>query len=119
MDPAASPSMLSPADPATESVALASMKRQECGVIVAVNAQGDDIERLKSMGVCAGRRVRVIKTGSPMIIDTTHSRVGLARSLAERVVVCHDALTGHCSPDCRSASEPGAEPGPAAERDRP
>jgi Fe2+ transport system protein FeoA len=42
---------------------------------------------LKRMGVCPGRRVRLIRPGNPAMIQVCETRLGLAACLAERILV--------------------------------
>jgi Fe2+ transport system protein FeoA len=58
-----------------------------CGLVVEVEAAGDDTERLKVMGVCAGRKVRLVRHGDPMILCVWGTRVGVSRRLAQQVHV--------------------------------
>lgn len=52
-----------------------------------VEASDDDMRRLMSMGICAGRRIELIQHGDPMIIKVFGSRLGVSRRLANRVLV--------------------------------
>ena len=69
-----------------ETIRLTDLPVDGCGVIVDISDR-DEMQRLKSMGVCLGRKVEVIKTGRPLIIRVFGSRVGLCRRLAEEVMV--------------------------------
>jgi Fe2+ transport system protein FeoA len=55
--------------------------------VVDVVAETDDAVRLKSLGVCLGRRVQLVKGGDPLIIRVLGARVGLSARLAAGVVV--------------------------------
>jgi len=57
------------------------------GRIVAVEAAADDSIRLKSLGLCVGRRVQLAKGGDPLIVRVLGARVGLSRRLAACVLV--------------------------------
>jgi Fe2+ transport system protein FeoA len=57
------------------------------GRIVAVEADADDAIRLKSLGLCLGRRVQLAKGGDPLIVRVLGARVGLSRRLAASVLV--------------------------------
>lgn len=58
-----------------------------CGMVSAVHAGDSEIERLKSMGVCVGRRLMMIRAGDPMIVKVLGSRIGISARLAQRVEV--------------------------------
>lgn len=57
------------------------------GRVVAVEADSDDAIRLKSLGICTGRRVQLAKGGDPLIVRVLGARVGLSRRLAACVLV--------------------------------
>jgi Fe2+ transport system protein FeoA len=52
-----------------------------------VEAEDDDMRRLMTLGVCAGRRLELIQRGDPMILRVLGSRLGVSRRLAARVWV--------------------------------
>jgi Fe2+ transport system protein FeoA len=60
---------------------------ETCGVVHSIEVAQEDMERLKTMGICVGRRVRVVKAGDPMIVCVMDSRIGLAARLATFVYV--------------------------------
>ena len=69
----------------------------ECGLVCEIEAGHEDIERLKTMGVCLGRRLHVVKTGDPMIVSVMGTRLGIAGRLARHVFLrlddghpCHE-----------------------------
>lgn len=66
---------------------LTALSPGRCGWVVDVEAGGDDTERLKVMGICAGRKVRLVRRGDPMILCVWGTRVGVSRRLAEQVYV--------------------------------
>ncbi len=45
----------------------------------------DTVSRLEGLGICAGRDIRIVKCGEPMIVSTHGSRIGIASSLAEHI----------------------------------
>ena len=61
-----------------------------CGLICGIEGDREDVERLKVMGLCLGRRLHVIKSGNPLIVSVMGTRIGLARELAEFVSVRAD-----------------------------
>ena len=47
-------------------------------------------ERLKTMGVCLGRRLHMVKSGDPMIVSVMGTRLGLAARLSRHVFLRPD-----------------------------
>ncbi|TWU02355.1 FeoA family protein [Stieleria varia] len=47
--------------------------------------------RMKSLGICEGRRLELLSNGDPMIVRVAGSRIGLSRSLAASVSVSEAA----------------------------
>lgn len=58
-----------------------------CGIVRSVHAGELELDRLKSMGLCEGRKVMMIKSGDPMIVRVLGSRIGISARLAHRVFV--------------------------------
>ena len=67
-----------------------------CAIVRKIDSEDEDIERLKTLGVCDGRQVEIIKAGDPLILRVFGSRIGMSSSLAERVWV-ESCTTGHCA----------------------
>ena len=61
-----------------------------CAVIRRIETDGEEVQRLKLLGLCVGRQIEVVKSGDPLIIKIFGSRIGLAASLAECEVSCGD-----------------------------
>ena len=59
---------------------------------VDVTGEGEQVTRLKRMGICSGRRITVLQTGDPMILRVVGTRIGLSRDLAGSVVVEGDGV---------------------------
>jgi Fe2+ transport system protein FeoA len=66
---------------------LEQIKPAHCGLVAAVQAGEEEIDRLKSMGVCVGRRLMLIRPGDPMIVKVLGSRIGISARLARQVRV--------------------------------
>lgn len=66
---------------------LDQLQLEHCGLVAAVQAGEEEIERLKSMGVCVGRRLMLVRSGDPMIVKVLGSRIGISARLAQRVMV--------------------------------
>ena len=64
---------------------LDKLSARQCAVVRRIETDGDDTQRLKTLGICVGRRIEVIKPGDPMIVRVFGSRLGLSASLASGV----------------------------------
>ena len=89
---------------------LDALRRGACATIESVQAGPFDAERLKAMGLCAGRRVTVLKPGQPMIVTVMGTRIGLDRNLARFVVLVPAVLDGACCMDPLDGESGGSEP---------
>lgn len=49
-------------------------------------------DRLKSLGLCEGRTVRLIKHGEPCIVSVYGSQLGLARDVANQIRVVPETV---------------------------
>ena len=58
-----------------------------CGIVVEVEAGASEVDQLKSMGVCIGRKVMLVQAGDPLILKVMGTRLGVSARLATRVVV--------------------------------
>lgn len=58
-----------------------------CAVVGDVSTDDEDTQRLKTLGVCVGRRLELVRSGDPLIIKIFGSRLGLSAELARRVRV--------------------------------
>jgi Fe2+ transport system protein FeoA len=63
-------------------VRLSELPPRKCAIVHRIETEGEDIQRLKMLGVCIGRRIEVIKRGDPLIIRVFSSRLGVSASLA-------------------------------------
>lgn len=55
--------------------------------VVAVGATPNDAVRLKSLGLCEGRPVELVRQGDPLIVRVVGSRIGVASHLAAAIQV--------------------------------
>lgn len=88
--PAAASPTGSVADPGANAAAsrlLAEMQVGEVGRVSGVAVDEADAGRLKALGVCAGRTLRVVSAGNPLIVQVLNSRVGLSAALASQVTL--------------------------------
>ena len=61
-----------------------------------VATDDEDTNRLKTLGVCVGRRVELVRAGNPLILKIFGSRLGISAELAARVRV-EICQPGHCA----------------------
>ena len=61
-----------------------------------VTTDDEDTNRLKTLGVCVGRRVELVRAGNPLILKVFGSRLGISAELAARVQV-EVCTPGHCA----------------------
>ncbi len=52
-----------------------------------IQAEDSDLARLMAMGVCIGRRVRMVQAGDPMILFVLGARIGVSARMGNRVQV--------------------------------
>lgn len=71
--------------PAT--VRLDTLPPRTCAVVRSIATDDEDTQRLKTLGVCVGRRIEVARNGNPLILKIFGSRLGLSAELAARVQV--------------------------------
>jgi Fe2+ transport system protein FeoA len=71
----------------TRPIVLPQLPPGACGIVCQIQSDDDDVTRLKSMGVCLGRKVELVKGGDPLIVRVLGSRIGLSARLAQRVSV--------------------------------
>jgi Fe2+ transport system protein FeoA len=68
-----------------DSQSLASLRAHDAARIVAIDGDQDNVERLKALGLCVGRRIELIKAGDPLVVRVIGARVGLSAQLASMV----------------------------------
>ena len=77
-------------------VRLDELPPRVCAVVRSVSTDDEDTQRLKTLGVCVGRRLELVRRGDPMILKIFGSRLGLSAELARRVQV-EVCQPGHCA----------------------
>jgi Fe2+ transport system protein FeoA len=77
-------------------VRLDQLPPRVCAVVRSVATEDEDTQRLKTLGVCVGRRVELVRAGNPLILKIFGSRLGLSAELARRVTV-EICQPGHCA----------------------
>ncbi len=58
-----------------------------CGIVREVEAGDSEVDLLKSMGVCLGRKVMLVQAGDPLVLKVMGTRLGVSARLAARVRV--------------------------------
>lgn len=77
-------------------VRLDELPPQVCAVVRSIETDDEDTQRLKTLGVCVGRRVELVRAGNPLILRVFGSRLGVSAELARRVTV-EVCQPGHCA----------------------
>ncbi len=67
-----------------------------CAVVRQIATDDEEMQRLKTLGVCLGRRVELVKIGDPLILKVFGSRLGVSAALAANVSV-EVCQPGHCA----------------------
>ncbi len=101
------------ADEETCLIQLDNLQLGQCGLIQQLDLSDSEDKRLRTMGICPGRRAWLVRRGDPMILKIMGTRIGLAAELAQRVTVevCAPPYEGFQDPlPIRLEREPG-EPG--------
>jgi Fe2+ transport system protein FeoA len=86
------PSIARKREEATQPIAAGLIRLDElepkvCAIVRRIEAEDDSMDRLKSMGICIGRQVELVKRGDPLIVRVFGSRLGISSRLARRVLV--------------------------------
>jgi Fe2+ transport system protein FeoA len=68
-------------------VRLAEIPPDALARVKEVRVDSDDAVRLKSLGICIGRRVQLVKGGDPLVVRVLGARVGMSARLAQGVFV--------------------------------
>lgn len=79
-----------------EFLRLDALPPRVCAVVRSVDTDDEDTQRLKTLGVCVGRRLELVRIGDPLILKIFGSRLGLSAELAHRVQV-EVCQPGHCA----------------------
>lgn len=70
---------------------LSDLEPGQMAIVLDLDVAAQESDRLKAMGLCAGRRLQLIKQGDPLIVRVVGTRIGLSARLAASVSVeaCH------------------------------
>jgi Fe2+ transport system protein FeoA len=64
-------------------------------------------DRLEIMGICPGRMIKVIRKGDPMVVKVLDTHFGLAKDLAQHIMVeCLDGTSSTSSTTSSTTSNP-------------
>jgi len=74
-------------NPISDLIRLVDLPPRVCGIVRDIETDDEEIQRLKTLGVCSGRRVELVRAGDPLILKVFNSRLGLSAELAARVRV--------------------------------
>ena len=77
-------------------VRLDELPPRVCAVVRSIDTDDEETLRLKTLGVCVGRRVELVRVGDPLILKVFGSRLGISSNLASRVQV-EVCQPGHCA----------------------
>jgi Fe2+ transport system protein FeoA len=77
-------------------VRLDELPPRVCAVVRSISTDDEDTQRLKTLGVCVGRRVELVRAGNPLILKIFGSRLGISAELAARVTV-EVCTPSHCA----------------------
>lgn len=88
--------MTTSGQPAIALVRLDQLPPRVCAVVRKIATDDEEMQRLKTLGVCLGRRVELVKGGDPLILKIFGSRLGLSAGLATHVQV-EVCQPNHCA----------------------
>ncbi len=75
--------------PSAESLAisLTQLSRGQCATFHRADLRCEDCDMLNAMGMTDHCKLKVCKIGDPWIVQVKSTRIGMARSLAQRIFV--------------------------------
>lgn len=83
---AISPDPAFPSGEPRSPIRLPELAEGECARVDRVQDR-DDLDRLKALGICSGRVIKLVHRGDPMILQVFGTRIGLSARLADHVLV--------------------------------
>jgi Fe2+ transport system protein FeoA len=94
------------ADGSIRLIKLAELEVGQCGLVHDLDLGGGDDNRLRTLGICPGRRVWMARRGDPMVLKVMGTRLGLAAELAMKVTVeiCGTGCSGPADPSASTVS---------------
>ena len=103
-----------PISPDVSRTLLSDLRTGQCAIVAEVKDEAD-LQRLKAMGICAGRYVELVKRGDPLIVKAFASRIGISARLAEQVWVEPCQQAERCWLRMGPPLTPSAHPATASE----
>lgn len=91
-------------------IPLNRLRLDQCGLIQRLDLNETDDKRLRTMGICPGRLVWLVRRGDPMILKVMGTRIGLAADLAQQVTVQVCAPPSKAAP--KDSQQPQLQPNP-------
>lgn len=80
-----------PSDRSGAPVQLTELCPGRCARLHAAELGGDELALLRALGLSQKCRLRVCKAGDPWIVQVRETRIGLAASVAEKILVIPEA----------------------------
>lgn len=78
-------------DPApAHAIRLSQLEQGTHARVIGTDLPGDDTALLEALGLTDHCRLRVCKTGEPFIVQVSTTRIGLAESVADRILAAPD-----------------------------
>lgn len=68
-------------------VLLTQLEADALACVSHITASSEDVDLLKAMGVCTGRKIEIIQAGDPMILRVLGTRLGISARLAHTIWV--------------------------------
>lgn len=68
-------------------VSLTQLGRGRCATFYKADLRCEDCDMLNAMGMTDRCQLRICKTGDPWIVQVKSTRIGLSKSLAQRIFV--------------------------------
>ncbi len=68
-------------------VSLTQLGRGQCATFYRADLRCEDCDMLNAMGMTDRCQLKICKIGDPWIVQVKSTRIGLARSLAQRILV--------------------------------
>lgn len=75
--------------PQPEAVSLTQLGRGQCATFYKADLRCEDCDMLNAMGLTDRCQLKICKIGDPWIVQVKSTRIGLAKSLAQRILVLH------------------------------
>ena len=57
------------------------------GIVQHIDSGDAALRRLMAMGLCVGRKIKVVRQGHPLIVQLLGARIGVSERLARQIIV--------------------------------